>query len=56
MDVIKMDEKKKEGRYSRIYKQLKDLLLKTDDPLARMASVCAVLHHKMDSYFWTGQG
>ena len=54
MDVIKMDDKKKEGRYSRIYKQLKDLLLKTDDPLARMASVCAVLHHKMDYYFWTG--
>jgi len=22
--------------------------------MARMASICAVLHHKMDSYFWTG--
>ncbi len=49
-----MDDKKKEGRYSRIYKQLKDLLVLTDDPVARMASVCAVLHHKMDYYFWTG--
>lgn len=49
-----MDDKKKEGRYSRIYKQLKDLLSLTEDPLARMASVCAVLHHKMDYYFWTG--
>jgi L-methionine (R)-S-oxide reductase len=49
-----MDDKKKEGRYSRIYTQLKELLVKTDDPLARMASVCAVLHHKMDYYFWTG--
>ena len=49
-----MDHKKKEGRYSRIYKQLKDLLSLTEDPLARMASICAVLHHKMDHYFWTG--
>lgn len=49
-----MDDKKKEGRYSRIYMQLKDLLVRTEDPLARMASVCAVLHHKMDYFFWTG--
>jgi GAF domain-containing protein len=49
-----MDDKKKEGRYSRIYDQLKELLTKTEDPLARMASLCAVLHHKMDYYFWTG--
>lgn len=49
-----MDEKKKEGRYTRIHKQLETLLVKTDDPLARMASICAVLHHKMDHFFWTG--
>ena len=49
-----MEEKKKAGRYSRIYKQLAELTKKTDDPLARMASICAVLHHKMDHYFWTG--
>ena len=49
-----MNDKKKEGRYQRIYVQLQELLKKTDDPLARMASICAVLHHKMDSYFWTG--
>ena len=49
-----MDDTKKEGRYSRIYKQLKDLLVLTEDPMARMASVCAVLHHKMDYFFWTG--
>ena len=49
-----MENKKKEGRYSRIYKQLEELLAKTEDPLARMATICAVLHHKMDYYFWTG--
>ena len=49
-----MDNIKKEGRYARIHKQLEELLKKTDDPLARMASTCAVLHHKFDYYFWTG--
>ena len=49
-----MDDRKKEGRYQRIYSQLDELLQKTGDPVARMASICAVLHHKMDHYFWTG--
>ena len=49
-----MNDKKKEGRYQRIFVQLQELLKKTDDPLARMASICAVLHHKMDHFFWTG--
>lgn len=49
-----MENKKKEGRYSRIFKQLEELLPLTKDPLARMASICAVLHHKFDYYFWTG--
>lgn len=49
-----MDDKKRTGRYQRIYAQLKDLTEKTEDPVARMASVCAVLHHKMDCFFWTG--
>jgi GAF domain-containing protein len=49
-----MEENKKEGRYARIHKQLESLLVKTEDPLARMASICAVLHHKMDYFFWTG--
>lgn len=49
-----MDERKKEGRYKRLYTQLEELCGKTKRPLARMASICAVLHHKMDYYFWTG--
>jgi L-methionine (R)-S-oxide reductase len=49
-----LNDKKKEGRYQRIFVQLQDLLKKTDDPLARMASICAVLHHKMEHFFWTG--
>ena len=49
-----MEERKKAGRYGRIFHQLKELLQQSDDPLARMATICAVLHHKMDHYFWTG--
>ncbi len=49
-----MDIKKKHGRYERLYKQLEELLKKTDNPISRMATVAAVLHHKMDCYFWTG--
>lgn len=49
-----MEEGKKQGRYERIYKQLDELTRKTNDPLARMSTICAVLHHKMDHFFWTG--
>lgn len=49
-----MDENKKEGRYQRLYEQLRDLTKKSNDPIARMATICAVLHHKMEYYFWTG--
>lgn len=50
-----MDYKeKKKNRYSRIAGQLQDLLPKTDDRLARMATVIALLHHKMEGFFWTG--
>lgn len=45
---------KKQGRYQRIYEQLKELVPKSNDPLARMATIIAVLHHKMNSFFWTG--
>lgn len=49
-----MEMNKKEGRYSRIYSQLSDLVKKSNSPTARMATIIAVLHHKMDSFFWTG--
>lgn len=49
-----MDKKKKQGRYQRIYKQLEELLQKTNDPFARMSSTIAVLHNKMEYFFWTG--
>lgn len=49
-----MDELKKEGRYQRIISQLEGLLTKTSDPVARMATIAAVLSHKFDYFFWCG--
>ncbi len=47
-------EKNLVRRYERIFHQLEDLLLKTDNKTARMATVAALLHHKMPYFFWTG--
>lgn len=50
-----MDKTKKAKRYERLHKQIKDLLDKSsNNPLSDMATICAVLHHKMDYFFWTG--
>lgn len=53
-EIIKMEDRKKEGRYGRIHKQLSELVLKSNNTQARMATIIAVLHHKMDYFFWTG--
>ena len=49
-----MEDHKKGGRYGRIYKQLSELVLKSNSTSARMSTIIAVLHHKMDYFFWTG--
>ena len=38
----------------RIFNQLSELLSQTDDPVAKMATIAALLHHKMNGFFWTG--
>ena len=42
------------ARYDRIHDQLVELFAENDDPIARMATVSALLHHKMPYFFWTG--
>lgn len=37
-----------------MYQQIKDLLVKSNNPISAMATISAVLHHKMDGFFWTG--
>ncbi len=49
-----MDKKKKEGRYQRIYSQVEKLMTSCEDKEARKATIIAVMHHKMDYFFWTG--
>lgn len=49
-----MEPRQKRGRYERIEIQLRELFTRTADPIARMATTVAVLHHKFDYFFWTG--
>jgi len=49
-----MDKSKKDKRYERLYSQIFGLLQDKEYPIARMATVVAVLHHKIDYFFWTG--
>lgn len=49
-----MDKEKKYARYQRLRVQLAELLIKTHDPLARMATIAALLFHKFDYFFWCG--
>ncbi len=45
----------KEARYKRLIDQLEPALQKVNNPVSRMATVCAYLHHKMQPvFFWTG--
>jgi GAF domain-containing protein len=47
-------DKGRAGRYQRIYDQLSDLIGQSPDLVAAMATICAVLHHKLPHHFWTG--
>jgi len=41
-------------RYERIQKQLKNLLTQMENRISHLATITAILHHKMPHYFWTG--
>ena len=50
-----MEKHKKANRYSRLYTQISELIAKSsNNPISNMATIVAVLHHKMDDFFWTG--
>jgi GAF domain-containing protein len=50
-----MENNKKANRYSRLYIQISELIAKSsNNPISNMATIVAVLHHKMDYFFWTG--
>ncbi len=45
---------KKSSRYIRLEKQITDLFMKNKDMDSRMATINAILYHKMDGFFWVG--
>jgi GAF domain-containing protein len=45
---------KKLSRYQRVRQQISELIAGCDSVYSRMATVNAVLHNKMDGFFWTG--
>jgi GAF domain-containing protein len=49
-----MTTAQKEGKFKRIHQQLEELLKDKPNLVARMATIAALLHHKMDYFFWTG--
>jgi len=49
-----MQPARKNERYGRLFDQISGLLTKTANAEARMATVVAVLHHKMEYFYWTG--
>ncbi|MBN3035713.1 MAG: GAF domain-containing protein [Bacteroidales bacterium] len=44
----------KKSRYDRIFDQLSGLLKDCPDRVSSMSTIVALLHHKMDYFFWTG--
>ena len=42
------------AKYDRLYEQIETYVQTTDDIWARLATMEAVLHHKMQAFFWTG--
>jgi GAF domain-containing protein len=49
-----LDGGAKRRRYERVAAQLEERFADTPDPVARMATAAALLHHKMAGFLWTG--
>lgn len=50
-----MLDPRRQGRYERLYAQMKELIVgRSPDLIAAMATICALLHHKLPHHFWTG--
>ncbi len=50
-----MKSEKKQNRYKRLFTQISNLIDdSSNNEMSNMATIIAVLHHKMDYFFWTG--
>jgi L-methionine (R)-S-oxide reductase len=52
--LCQMDKQKKASRYERLYLQVEEQVKKSNDEIAHMATISAILYHKMDYFFWCG--
>jgi len=50
-----MEQTKKYRKYERLYHQIRELIKKSsNNPGSNMSTIIAVLHYKIDYFFWTG--
>jgi GAF domain-containing protein len=50
-----MKQTKKYRKYERLYQQIRELIQKSSNNSgSNMSTIIAVLHHKIDYFFWTG--
>lgn len=50
-----MEQTKKYKKYERLFKQIRELIQKSsNNPGSNMSTIIALLHHKIDYFFWTG--
>ncbi len=42
------------AKYRRLHNQIEELTQPIKSPISRMATIAAILHHKMKGFFWTG--
>ncbi|MCB2207410.1 MAG: GAF domain-containing protein [Bacteroidetes bacterium] len=50
-----MEQTKKYRKYERLYQQIRELIQKSsNNPGSNISTIIAVLHHKIDYFFWTG--
>lgn len=50
-----MNPERKNKRYQRLYDQIEELINKSsNNHISNMATIIAVLHNKMEFFFWTG--
>lgn len=49
-----MERNRKAERYHRIIIQIEELIRKSNNPYSNMATIVALLHNKIDYFYWTG--
>ena len=50
-----MEQTKKYRKYERLFSQINELIQKSsNNPSSNISTIIAVLHHKIECFFWTG--